>query len=134
METGKEARSPKSGGVRLGTPAPKGPPVPRGRPLLAIDQSVWLVYPGPMAKTWQLQEAKARFSKLVEEALKGEPQLVTRRGRKAVVVLDWETYARLTGEKLALWQALRAPTPLPNDEAEALFARTEAEHREVSLF
>jgi len=44
-----------------------------------------------MAKTWQLQEAKARFSKLVEEALKGEPQLVTRRGRKAVVVLDWET-------------------------------------------
>ena len=87
-----------------------------------------------MAKTWQLQEAKARFSKLVEEALKGEPQLVTRRGRKAVVVLDWETYARLTGEKLALWQALRAPTPLPNDEAEALFARTEAEYREVSLF
>jgi prevent-host-death family protein len=87
-----------------------------------------------MAKTWQLQEAKARFSKLVEEALKGEPQLVTRWGRKAVVVLDWETYARLTGEKLALWQALRAPTPLPNDEAEALFARTEAEHREVSLF
>ena len=87
-----------------------------------------------MAKTWQLQEAKARFSKLVEEALKGEPQLVTRRGRKAVVVLDWETYARLTGEKLTLWQALRAPTPLPNDEAEALFAWTEAEHREVSLF
>jgi antitoxin (DNA-binding transcriptional repressor) of toxin-antitoxin stability system len=26
-----------------------------------------------MARTWQLQEAKARFSKLVEEALKGEP-------------------------------------------------------------
>lgn len=86
-----------------------------------------------MVKTWQLQEAKARFSKLVEEALKGQPQLVTRRGRKAVVVLDWETYARLAGEKLSLWQALRAPTPLPNDEAETLFARPEAEHREVSL-
>jgi len=86
-----------------------------------------------MAKTWQLQEAKARFSQLVEEALKGQPQLVTRRGRKAVVVLDWETYARLTGENLSLWQALRAPTPLPNQEAEALFARPEAEHREVSL-
>jgi prevent-host-death family protein len=133
METGKEARSPKSGGGLPWDPCPKGTARPAWAPS-AIDRSVWLVYPGPMARTWQLQEAKARFSKLVEEALKGEPQLVTRRGRKAVVVLDWETYARLTGEKLALWQALRAPTPLPNDEAEALFARTEAEHREVSLF
>jgi prevent-host-death family protein len=133
METGKEARSPKSGGGPPWDSCPKGTDRPAWAPL-AIDRSVWLVYPGSMARTWQLQEAKARFSELVEEALKGEPQLVTRRGRKAVVVLDWETYARLTGEKLALWQALRAPTPLPNDEAEALFARTEAEHREVSLF
>jgi prevent-host-death family protein len=133
METGKEARSPKSGRGPPWDPCPKGTARPVWAPS-AIDRSVWLVYPGPMARTWQLQEAKARFSELVEEALKGEPQLVTRRGRKAVVVLDWETYARLTGEKLALWQALRAPTPLPNDEAEALFARTEAEHREVSLF
>ncbi|GAA6751825.1 type II toxin-antitoxin system Phd/YefM family antitoxin [Thermus antranikianii] len=86
-----------------------------------------------MAKTWQLQEAKARFSQLVEEAMKGQPQLVTRRGRKAVVVLDWETYARLTGGDLSLWQALRPPKPLPNEEPGALFARVEAEPREVSL-
>lgn len=86
-----------------------------------------------MGKTWQLQEAKARFSQLVEEAMRGQPQVVTRRGRKAVVVLDWETYAWLTGGDLSLWQALRPPVPLANQEAEALFARLEAEPREVSL-
>lgn len=86
-----------------------------------------------MAKTWQLQEAKARFSQLVEEAMKGQPQLVTRRGRKAVVVLDWETYARLTGTDLNLWQALRPSKLLANEEVEALFTRMEAEPREVSL-
>lgn len=86
-----------------------------------------------MAKTWQLQEAKARFSQLVEEAMKGQPQLVTRRGRKAVVVLDWETYARLTGTDLNFWQALRPSKLLANEEVEALFTRMEAEPREVSL-
>ncbi|MFN4074082.1 MAG: type II toxin-antitoxin system Phd/YefM family antitoxin [Thermus sp.] len=80
-----------------------------------------------MIRTWRLQEAKARFSQLVDEAMKGQPQLVTRRGRKAVVVLDWESYARLTGADLSLWQALRLPKPLPNEEAEALFSRLEAE-------
>lgn len=92
-----------------------------------------MFHAGLMAKTWQLQEAKARFSQLVEEALKGRPQLVTRRGRKAVVVLDWETYARLTGADLSLWEALRPSKPLANQEAEALFARLEAKPREVSL-
>ena len=80
-----------------------------------------------------IAEAKARFSQLVEEAMRGQPQLVIRRGRKAVVVLDWETYSRHTGADLSLWQALRPPKPLPNEEAEALFARVEAEPREVSL-
>lgn len=84
-------------------------------------------------KLVHIAETKARFSQLVEKAMKGEPQLVTRRGRKAVVVLDWETYTRLTGADLSLWQALRPPKPLPNEEAEAPFARVEAEPREVSL-
>ncbi|GAA6751869.1 type II toxin-antitoxin system prevent-host-death family antitoxin [Thermus scotoductus] len=84
-------------------------------------------------KLVHIAETKARLSQLVVEAMKGEPQLVTRRGRKAVVVLDWETYARPTGADLSLWQALRPPKPLPNGEPGALFARVEAEPREVSL-
>ena len=36
---------------------------------------------------WALQDAKNRFSALVDAALRGEPQTVTRRGAPAVVVL-----------------------------------------------
>ncbi|MGC8904757.1 type II toxin-antitoxin system prevent-host-death family antitoxin [Thermus sp.] len=86
-----------------------------------------------MKAVWQLQEAKARFSEVVERALKGEPQLVLRRGKKAVVVLDWETYARLVGEETSALEALRPPKALPNEEVEALFQRPKAGFREVEL-
>ena len=49
-----------------------------------------------MRKTqWQLQDAKAQFSQVVEAALQGEPQHVTRRGREAVVVLSEASYRAL---------------------------------------
>lgn len=86
-----------------------------------------------MERKWQLQEAKARFSEVVERALKGEPQVVTRRGKKAVVVLDWATFARLSGKGLSLLEALRPETPLPEKEVEALFAKQETPYREVEL-
>lgn len=35
-----------------------------------------------MARQWQLQEAKARFSEVVDRAMAGEAQVVTRRGRR----------------------------------------------------
>ena len=44
---------------------------------------------------WPLQDARNRFSDLVNAALAGEPQLVTRRGRPAVVVLAVDEYERL---------------------------------------
>ena len=44
---------------------------------------------------WPLQDAKNRFSALVNAALAGEPQLVTRRGQPAVVVLAVDEYERL---------------------------------------
>jgi prevent-host-death family protein len=44
---------------------------------------------------WTLQDAKNRFSAVVEAALAGRPQEVTRRGRPAVVVLAAEEYERL---------------------------------------
>ncbi len=91
------------------------------------------MYPGRVKAIWQLQEAKARFSEVVERALQGEPQLVLRRGRKAVVVLDWETYARLAGEEISVLEALRPPKTLPNEEVEALFQRPQAGFREVDL-
>jgi prevent-host-death family protein len=44
---------------------------------------------------WTLQDAKNQFSAVVDAALAGRPQEVTRRGRPAVVVLSVEEYHRL---------------------------------------
>ena len=44
---------------------------------------------------WQLQEAKAKFSALVQKALDEGPQTVTRHGKETVVVLSVKDYARL---------------------------------------
>lgn len=43
-------------------------------------------------RTYPLHEARAAFSKLIERALNGEPQRVTRHGKEAVVIVseaDW---------------------------------------------
>jgi prevent-host-death family protein len=49
--------------------------------------------------TWQLQEAKQRFSELVRTTLDEGPQLVTRNGKEVVVVVaasEWR--AKHTGQ------------------------------------
>jgi prevent-host-death family protein len=48
-------------------------------------------------KTYPLNEARAGFSKLVERALAGEPQRVTRYGKEAVVIVsedEWRARCR----------------------------------------
>lgn len=48
-------------------------------------------------RAWQLQEAKNRFSEVVERAVTEGPQTVTRHGRATVVILSLEDYSRLAG-------------------------------------
>lgn len=48
-----------------------------------------------MTRVWQLQEAKNKFSEVVEEAVKHGPQLVTKHGVEAVIVLSYEAYQKL---------------------------------------
>lgn len=50
-------------------------------------------------ETWKLQDAKAKFSQLVESALKIGPQFVTRRGKKTVVVVSVAEYEKLCSQK-----------------------------------
>jgi prevent-host-death family protein len=52
-----------------------------------------------METIWKLQDAKAKFSKVVEDALKLGPQYVTKRGHKAVVVVSVEDYEELVSKK-----------------------------------
>jgi len=57
-------------------------------------------------KEAQLKDVKATFSAVVDQAIAGEPTVVTRHGRKEAVVLSFEEYERLSkvptfGELLA---------------------------------
>jgi antitoxin Phd len=53
-------------------------------------------------KTWKLEDAKNGFNEVVRRAMGHEPQLVTRNGRAAVVVLSAEDYERLTAPQSLL--------------------------------
>lgn len=44
---------------------------------------------------WQVQDAKARFSELLDTALREGPQVVTRRGVEAAVLVPIEEWKRL---------------------------------------
>ena len=70
-------------------------------------------------RTWQVQDAKARFSELLEASLKDGPQVVTRRGVEAAVLVPVEEWRRLqkaarpTLKELLLAEAPRAEIPIP---------------------
>ena len=50
--------------------------------------------PAPLT-AWRLHDAKAKFSAIVDSAIRGTPQFVTRRGQDAVVVLAKQDYDAL---------------------------------------
>jgi len=45
---------------------------------------------------WALQDAKNRFSEVVDRAIEEGPQTITRRGRETAVVLSVSDYRELT--------------------------------------
>jgi prevent-host-death family protein len=48
---------------------------------------------------WQVQEAKTRFSEVIEKAQKKGPQIITRHGTERAVVLSIAEYRALTAHK-----------------------------------
>ncbi len=65
--------------------------------------------------TWQVQEAKARFSELMRGADEAGPQTITVRGRRAAVLLSVSDYDRLRSRKPSLTAFMRA-SPLAGIE------------------
>jgi len=64
---------------------------------------------------WQIQEAKARFSEMVERTLREGPQTVTRHGKPVAVLVKADEYKRLrAGGKT--FKALLASAPLDGVE------------------
>ena len=48
-----------------------------------------------MTKTWQVQDARARFSELLKTSLAEGPQIVTRRGVETAVLVPIDQWRRL---------------------------------------
>jgi antitoxin Phd len=44
----------------------------------------------------QLRDAKATLSAVVDEAVKGQPSIITRHGRKEAVIISWAEWERLS--------------------------------------
>ena len=71
-----------------------------------------------MAK-WQLQDAKSRFSELIDDTLEKGPQVVTRRGIDTAVVISIDEWRRLKKENSLTWkdvllgEGARFELPLP---------------------
>ena len=55
-------------------------------------------------RVWQLQDAKNKFSELVDEALTHGPQVVTRHGVETVVVVSYKDYRKRRIEQKKLSQ------------------------------
>jgi antitoxin Phd len=51
---------------------------------------------------WQLHEAKNKLSHLIDVAMEGKPQCITKRGEEAVVVISMLEYKKMTKPKLGL--------------------------------
>ncbi len=70
-------------------------------------------------KNWPVQDAKARFSELLETCLHEGPQMVTKRGAEAAVLVPVEDWRRLkqsarpTLKELLLSDEARGEIPLP---------------------
>ena len=58
-------------------------------------------------RVWRLQDAKNRFSEVVNKALAEGPQVVTRRGEEVVVVVAKEEFAKLRKSRRNLVQFFR---------------------------
>jgi antitoxin Phd len=60
---------------------------------------------------WPVQDAKARFSELLEACMSEGPQLVTKRGAEAAVLVDISEWRRLRdAARPSLKDLLLAPT------------------------
>ena len=83
-------------------------------------------------QTWQLQEAKNKFSQLVERARKFGPQIVTKHGKEAVVVLSFEDYKKMIRPKDNLIDFLRK-SPLSQCEIDFSALRQKDKPRDIKL-
>lgn len=76
--------------------------------------------------TWQVQEAKNKFSEVIERASQGETQIITRHGVEVAAIISFEQYSRLKKPKQTLVEFL---TNSPLAESELNVIRVQGDDR-----
>lgn len=84
----------------------------------------------PIDQVWNVGEAKARLSELIEGALSVGPQVISKRGKEIAVVVSLEEWERKTQRSGSLAEFF-ASSPLRESELEV--ERADDDAREVSL-
>ncbi|MDP8034560.1 type II toxin-antitoxin system Phd/YefM family antitoxin [Pasteurella atlantica] len=83
-----------------------------------------------MQTLWKLQEAKAKFSEVVNNAISTGPQHITRRGQEVVVILSAEEYRNITSPKPTFKEFL---LDCPKIEEEFIFERQQDYSRDIEF-
>ena len=73
-----------------------------------------VIYEGPSMREIQLRDAKASLSAVVDEAMRGEPAVITRHGKRQAVVVSYEEWERLT--TVPSFGRLLMASPLTTDD------------------
>ncbi|MFZ2525264.1 MAG: type II toxin-antitoxin system Phd/YefM family antitoxin [Candidatus Ferrigenium altingense] len=81
-------------------------------------------------QTWQLQEAKGKFSEVVKRAQSQGPQNITVHGEAVAVLISRRDYLKLTHPKPGLVEFLRA-SPLAGSDLK--ITREQTNTREIKL-
>ena len=68
-----------------------------------------------MLRSWQVQEAKNKFSAVIDEALTEGPQIITRHGKEVAIVLSYEAYRKMVASRPKLSEFFRN-SPLAGSE------------------
>ena len=79
---------------------------------------------------WQLQDAKNKFSNLVDKAQHNGPQIVTKHGKDAVVVLSIDEYKKLIKPKVSLVSFFQT-SPLAKEDLD--LTRSKETPRDIEL-
>jgi len=66
--------------------------------------------------SWSLQDAKNKFSQVVDVAMtRGRPQIITRRGKNSAVVVAYDDYLKFIRPRRTLCESLLPDEPIGID-------------------
>ena len=78
---------------------------------------------------WQLQTAESHFTEVINKALNGQPQIITKNGKPVVYIVAYETYQRNAMQKSKKEILLNRP----NKDIEIIIQRDKDTGRKINL-